>query len=237
DNGWFDLGLQLKHEGKHYNLLPLILSWLERGDRDTPLNVIAADGRRLAVPAAMVRPVAETLLELYDDSHGQVTLTRARAASLSHLSSELNEAGAQSEWHGDKTLLALAEKVKCLSVDQQALMKSAKAPRTLKAELRAYQLTGMAWLNFLHDAGFCGVLADDMGLGKTVQALAHILSLKQQRKLKGPCLVVAPTSVLHNWAREAQRFAPSLKARVWHGPERHDTPLTDSKSTLVITSY
>ncbi|MFK7994013.1 MAG: SNF2-related protein [Granulosicoccus sp.] len=237
DNGWFDLSLQLKHEGKHYNLLPLILSWLQRGDRDTPLNVIAADGRRLAVPAAMVRPVAETLLELYDDSKGQVAVTRARAASLSNLRSELSDAGAQSEWSGDKTLLALAKKVERISVDQQALIKSAKAPRTLKAELRAYQLTGMAWLNFLYEAGFCGVLADDMGLGKTIQTLAHLLSLKQKRKLKGPCLVVAPTSVLHNWAREAERFAPGLNARVWHGAERHEKPLLDGESMLVITSY
>lgn len=237
DNGWFDLGLKLNHDGKQYNLLPLILNWLERGDRDTPLSVIAADGRRLAVPAAMVRPVAETLLELYDDAKGQVSLTRARAASLSQLSRELNDAGAQSEWSGDKTLLALAAKVERISVDQQMLIKTAKAPRTLKAELRGYQLTGMAWLNFLHDAGFCGVLADDMGLGKTVQTLAHLLSLKQKRKLTGPCLVVAPTSVLHNWAREAQRFAPSLKTRVWHGLERHDSPLADDDPILVITSY
>jgi len=237
DNGWFDLALQLRYEDKQYNLLPLILSWLQRGDKNTPLNVIADDGRRLAVPAAMIRPVAETLLELYDDSQGQVTLTRARAASLSHLSGELSDAGAKSEWHGDKTLLALAEKVERISGDQQLLMKSAKAPKTLKAELRSYQLTGMAWLNFLHDAGFCGVLADDMGLGKTVQTLAHLLSLKQKRKLLGPCLVVAPTSVLHNWAREAQRFAPGLNVRVWHGPERHENPLADSKAKLIITSY
>ncbi|MFK8079839.1 MAG: SNF2-related protein [Granulosicoccus sp.] len=237
DNGWFDLGLQLRHEGKQYNLLPLILSWLQRGDRNTPLNVIAADGRRLSVPASMIRPVAETLLELYDDSKGHVAVTRARAASLTNLGSELSAVGAQSEWSGDKTLLALAEKMERVSVDQQALMKAAKAPRTLKAELRDYQLTGMAWLNFLHEAGFCGVLADDMGLGKTVQTLAHLLSLKQKRKLKGPCLVVAPTSVLYNWSREAQRFAPALKARVWHGAERHDTPLADGESMLVITSY
>ena len=208
DNNWFDLGLQLKHKGQRYNLLPLILDWLARGDRDKPLSVVAADGSRLSVPSAMIRPVAETLLELYDDSREQLSLTRARAASLTRLSDELGDAGAQSEWSGDKTLLALAEKVERVTVNQQALLKSAKAPRTLKAELREYQLTGMAWLNFLHEAGFCGVLADDMGLGKTVQTLAHVLSLKQRRKLDGPCLVVAPTSVLGNWARETERFAP-----------------------------
>ena len=237
DNGWFDLALQVKHEGTSYNLLPLVLNWLEHGNRESPLTVISNDGRRLSVPADMIKPVANTLLELYDDSKGQVAVTRARALGLSKLSTELAEAGAQSEWQGDKALLALTNKIERISADLELLLASAKAPRALKAELRPYQLTGMAWLNFLHDAGLCGVLADDMGLGKTIQTLAHILSLKQRRKLKGPCLVVAPTSVLHNWAREAERFAPSLKVRVWHGQDRHESPLAESNALLVVTSY
>ena len=237
DNGWFDLALQVKHEGTSYNLLPLILNWLEHGNRESPLTVISNDGRRLSVPADMIKPVANTLLELYDDSKGQVAVTRARALGLSKLTTELAEAGAQSEWQGDKALLALTHKIERISGDLELLLASAKAPRTLKAELRPYQLTGMAWLNFLHDAGLCGVLADDMGLGKTIQTLAHILSLKQRRKLKGPCLVVAPTSVLHNWAREAERFAPSLKVHVWHGQDRHENPLAQSNALLVVTSY
>ena len=237
DNGWFDLGLQLKHEGTSYNLLPLILTWLERGNKDKPLSIVSNDGRRLKVPATMIKPVANTLLELYDDTKGQIAVTRARALSLSRLNTELAEAGAHSEWHGDKALLALTKKIDRISSNQEVLLTSAKAPRTLKAELRSYQLTGMAWLNFLYDAGLCGVLADDMGLGKTIQTLAHILSLKQRRKLNGPCLVVAPTSVLHTWAREAERFAPSLKVRIWHGQERHEQPLTHSDALLVVTSY
>ena len=237
DNGWFDLGLQLKHEGTSYNLLPLILNWLAQGNRNTPLTIIADDGRRLSVPPEMVRPVADILMELYDDSTEQLPVSRGRALSLTKLSEELSEAGASTEWHGDKTLLALADKIERVSINQDSLLKAAKAPRTLKAELRPYQLTGMAWLNFLHEAELCGVLADDMGLGKTVQTLAHVLSLKQRRRLKGPVLVVAPTSVLHNWAREAQRFAPSLNTRVWHGAERHAEPLTECDALLVVTSY
>ena len=237
DNGWFDLALQLRHDGASYNLLPLILQWLERGERHSALNIVSADGRRLSVPAEMVRPVADTLLELYDDSYEGVSVSRARALSLTKLDEELRDAGAQSEWHGDKELLALATKIESVSANQDSLLKSAKAPRTLKAELRPYQLTGMAWLDFLHSAGLCGVLADDMGLGKTIQTLAHILSLKQRRKLTGPCLVVAPTSVLQNWEREARRFAPILKVRLWHGADRHEHPLEDDDAVLVITSY
>lgn len=79
-------------------------------------------------------------------------------------------------------------------------------PATLAAELRPYQEEGFAWLARLArlEAGAC--LADDMGLGKTVQAIALIL----HRAAEGPCLVVAPTSVVPNWAAEILRFAPTL---------------------------
>ena len=82
-------------------------------------------------------------------------------------------------------------------------------PSTLQAELRDYQLDGFRWLSRLAhwQAGAC--LADDMGLGKTVQAIAAML----EQAPHGPCLVIAPTSVCHNWENELTRFAPSLAIR------------------------
>ncbi len=100
-------------------------------------------------------------------------------------------------------------------------------PRDLRADLRPYQRAGLQWLRFLRDMELNGVLADDMGLGKTVQALAAMLDAG------GRHLVVAPTSVLRNWAIEAARFAPTLKVNVYHGPDRRLDPTAD----LTITSY
>ncbi|MEI6986114.1 MAG: DEAD/DEAH box helicase, partial [Rhodospirillaceae bacterium] len=79
-------------------------------------------------------------------------------------------------------------------------------PSTLQAELRDYQVEGFLWLSRLAhwQAGAC--LADDMGLGKTIQAIAVML----EQAPHGPCLVIAPTSVCHNWERELERFAPTL---------------------------
>ena len=94
-----------------------------------------------------------------------------------------------------------------------------KKPRNLKAKLRPYQDQGISWLKFIHDIGSGGVLADDMGLGKTLQAIALFLLVKAQEK-KFSALVVAPTSVVGNWEREINRFAPSLKVTVWHGADR-----------------
>lgn len=89
-------------------------------------------------------------------------------------------------------------------------------PETLCVTLRDYQLTGFRWLTRLSSVEVGAVLADDMGLGKTVQALALLAC----RASEGPAIVVAPTSLGDNWAREAARFAPSLRIRLHRGPLR-----------------
>jgi hypothetical protein len=97
-------------------------------------------------------------------------------------------------------------------------------PADLKATLRTYQQTGVHWLSFLKKARLGALLADDMGLGKTVQALCV---------LEAPALVVAPTSVVFNWAEEAARFRPGLRVALYHGPGR----ALDPKADLTLTSY
>jgi superfamily II DNA or RNA helicase len=100
----------------------------------------------------------------------------------------------------------------------------APLPEDFDGELRGYQQTGINWLTFLREAGMGGVLADDMGLGKTVQALCMIDT---------NTLVVAPRSVLRNWEIEANRFRPSLKVSIYHGPDRK----LDKTADVVITTY
>lgn len=89
-------------------------------------------------------------------------------------------------------------------------------PSTLKAELRDYQQTGFRWMTRLAHWGVGACLADDMGLGKTVQALAVLLD----RASDGPALIVAPTSVCHNWIVETHRFAPTLNPVLFGGKDR-----------------
>src|SRR5262249_57030738 len=104
------------------------------------------------------------------------------------------------------------------------------------ARLRPYQEGGLSWLWFPHRHGLGGILADDMGLGKTVQALAL---LQQARNVEGshPSLVVAPTSVLPNWQREAERFTPGLRVAVWHGQDRRGRMEDFAGGDVVLTSY
>jgi superfamily II DNA or RNA helicase len=119
------------------------------------------------------------------------------------------------------------------SIDE---IEPAKKPRSLKAQLRPYQEAGLSWLKFIHEMSSGGVLADDMGLGKTLQTIALLCSVKQEEK-KIRALIVAPTSVVPNWAREIERFAPSLKTMIWHGADRHEQKEELETSEVVITSY
>jgi non-specific serine/threonine protein kinase len=114
----------------------------------------------------------------------------------------------------------------------------------LKATLRPYQQAGLRWLYLLSKLGLGACLADDMGLGKTIQVLALLLVLKRNAVgTHRPSLLVAPASLLANWAAEAERFAPGLRLLVAHPSAM---PLADFRALdaarlnavdLVITSY
>jgi len=109
-------------------------------------------------------------------------------------------------------------------------------PAELTSILREYQHHGFNWMHFLHRHRFNGILADDMGLGKTIQALAYLQDLKDRQGFK-PSLVLAPTSVVFNWAAEAEKFTPRLKALVFTGPLRKKLIPELKQADLVLTSY
>jgi len=113
------------------------------------------------------------------------------------------------------------------------------APDGFVGELRPYQLTGFAWMANLTRRGFGVCLADDMGLGKTIQAIALMLHDRNQAG-RQPSLVVCPTSLVGNWAREVSRFAPSLTVHVHHGNQRSegDAFVSESEAAdVVISTY
>jgi superfamily II DNA or RNA helicase len=138
----------------------------------------------------------------------------------------------------DHQALAWSESVRALA--RLAEIPRYDVPSALTAKLRPYQAAGYAWLSFLYDHRLGGVLADDMGLGKTVQTLAMILKARTENPDGPPFLVVAPTSVVGNWADEAARFAPGLTvAQIGGTRSTRGTTLAEAcaGADLVVTSY
>ncbi|RXI04738.1 hypothetical protein DVH24_039012 [Malus domestica] len=92
-----------------------------------------------------------------------------------------------------------------------------QTPELFKGSLKEYQLKGLQWLVNCYEQGLNGILADEMGLGKTIQAIAFLAHLAEEKNIWGPFLVVAPASVLNNWADEISRFCPDLKTLPYWG--------------------
>ncbi len=108
-------------------------------------------------------------------------------------------------------------------------------PKNLKATLRPYQKRGYQWLYNNSKVGFGSIIADDMGLGKTLQVISLLLQFKQEGRLdKKKALIVVPTTLITNWQKEIERFAPELLPHIYHGAKR-EFKTTDCD--MVITSY
>ncbi|MEU5076635.1 DEAD/DEAH box helicase [Streptomyces asoensis] len=108
-------------------------------------------------------------------------------------------------------------------------------PAALDAALRDYQRRGLDWLARNTALGLGCCLADDMGLGKTVTLIALHLHRHTDPSAAGPTLVVCPTSLLGNWQREIEKFAPGTPVRRFHGRQRDLTALADGE--FVLTTY
>ncbi|MBD2864793.1 DEAD/DEAH box helicase [Paenibacillus sp. IB182363] len=114
------------------------------------------------------------------------------------------------------------------------------SPAGFTGTLRGYQLEGSSWLYFLRRFGLGGCLADDMGLGKTIQWIAYLMKVIEKEKPGMPALLICPTSVLGNWQKELERFAPTVNVYVHYGTGRVKGEAFSEYAAgydLVITSY
>ena len=113
-------------------------------------------------------------------------------------------------------------------------------PQGFVGTLREYQKRGFYWLTFLRDHGIGACLADDMGLGKTIQSICLLLYERENKLTDKPTLIICPTSVVGNWEKEIEKFAPGLKTAIHHGNSRwsyENFSQEINKNEVVITTY
>lgn len=193
--------------------------------------IVEIDGEWLALQPADVKAAQD----IFDKGNSQLKLTVEDALKLS---SGNNDTIEKLPLIGFETSGILSELINNLNNNQK--LKTIPTPSQFKGTLRPYQKHGFSWLSFLEKWNFGACLADDMGLGKTIQLIAFLTNLKKEKMLVSPVLIVCPTSVINNWQREIQKFAPILKTMIYHGeqrPKNKDFLKTVKKEELVITSY
>ncbi len=237
--GWMTFETGIRVDGRQVNLLPFLYRFLRecRGwsqnrfeEALTGTTVpVPTDTCVALIPGERMLAMVLGLFELYGedplDKTNRLRVDEWRAA-------ELAVARCTGGWQPPPAIRALVR-----SVAGALDIAPMPAPAGMAVELRPYQEYGLGWLSFLRDQGLGGILADDMGLGKTVQAIALLQREKNAGRLDLPALVVGPTSVLPNWRRELQRFAPGLRVRVLHGPDRHAAMDDFTDTDVVVTSY
>ncbi|HEY8040916.1 MAG TPA: DEAD/DEAH box helicase [Polyangiaceae bacterium] len=239
---WFGLELGVEIDGARVDLLPVLLEMLERLDADGGLDALASSCRatwalrvnethHVTVPLDRLRALLRVVAELYqgEHRHGRA-FPEVRAGALVELDAAFRRGGAAIVWN-DRA--GVTERARA----RTGPLRPAEPPAGLRATLRSYQAEGVAFLQRLREAGRGGVLADEMGLGKTLQTIAHVCVELEQGRLDAPALVVAPTTLVGNWARELARFAPGLRVVVLHGPERRARWSEVPGAHVVVTTY
>lgn len=241
DNGWFDLDMGVVVEGERLPLAPLLASlfqrdtrWLETVDLlripdNELIELRTPTNKRLRVPAERLKPLAATLIDLFDGFAGGncLRVSRFDAQRLKVL-----DDSRRWQFRGQAEIMALADRL-LAAQGVQAIA----PPAGLRLDLREYQKEGVAWMQFLREHGLSGILADDMGLGKTAQALAHLLMEKEAGRLDRPALIVLPTSLVFNWINEVHRFAPGLSLLALQGGDRKAHFDDIQQHDLVLTTY
>ncbi len=241
DEGAVALDFGIVWRDQRHSLIAALASWLELAPEALLRDLLLGDPGEGEVSlwldeqhvVAMPYPrLAATLRALVDSPEDRRVIASNRVVVPRSRLVEIAQAARHWSMDGEPELAALSRRLARFEG-----IEPADPPDGFRARLREYQRYGLGWLQFLREFGFGGILADDMGLGKTLQTLAHVLTEKRAGRLRHPCLVVAPTSLLFNWRAESRRFAPELRVLMLHGPDRRGLFGWIGEHDLVLTSY
>lgn len=239
-NQFFSYRLGILIDGEAVSIVPLVVQLLkeytsavaiEQMLDETLLQLPLDEHKRLEIKAGRIKPLLRFLLQYglrkLNPDHDHLEINPYQMVLMQEAEQAMRMVSAR--WQGTDTI---RERLKALA---QINVAPIIPPKGLTAKLRDYQLQGLNWLQLLREHRFGGILADDMGLGKTIQALAQLLYEKEQGRLNKPALIIAPTSLIGNWATEAKRFTPALKTLIFHGTDRHDDEFDNYD--LIISTY
>jgi superfamily II DNA or RNA helicase len=222
-NDWFDLGFQITIDGRPVPFVKLYKA-LARGTKKIKLS----DDSFLSLN----RPIFDRLKALLAEAD-LIAEWEPEAPKISRM-----HVGLWSEFEdlADESEPAVTWRESARALTDLDHLPATEVPHLNGARLRPYQVQGFRWLALLYRCRLGGILADDMGLGKTLQTLALIAHAQAE----APFLVVAPTSVVDNWVKEAAAFTPGLEVRVIaESTKKRGIPLAEvaDGADVIVTSY
>ena len=218
-NGWFEVEGDIPIDDETVLTAAQLLQLVAESPKTGFIRLNDSDF--LAISDRLRKQLAR-LESMAVSSRGHMQISEFHASLLgSALSGELNI-------KHDKKIDQLQSKIK------KSMARQPEVPKLLKAELRDYQTDGYQWMTRMTGWGAGVCLADDMGLGKTVQTIAFMLNTAEE----GPSLVAAPASVVLNWRRELERFAPSLHVEVLNQSADRKALVEQAKAgDVILTTY
>lgn len=228
DEAW-RLQMRISVQGKSIDLLELLAQLPQAGLEHGRIPL--ADGRLLLLPMGQAHSLVAELGDLSGSMSGQGSHGRLPNSQLGRLALLAQTLPDTTQWLDGDGLLDRAHRL------LQPAQTLPQGELGIRATLRDYQWQGVCWLQHVRALGINGLLADDMGLGKTLQTIAHLSLERSQGRLTVPALIVAPTSLVHNWHQELQRFAPLLRLCLVHGAARHRHWDALAAYDVLITSY
>ncbi|MCP4494568.1 MAG: DEAD/DEAH box helicase [Gammaproteobacteria bacterium] len=230
ENNSLQVKVSLKLDDGDINLLDLLdqLEKFNHKQRNDQYTLHLSGQRLLLLPAKQVDGIMNELGDLLTTRGQALHLPASQISRLDGLHQQLPES---TRWLGDTQYLDMAHNL------HQTPTLLVQAIKNIETELRHYQWTGVCWLQHLKQHRVNGLLADDMGLGKTLQTLAHLSLERQQGELRSPALIIVPSSLMHNWMVESQKFTPQLRCLIFHGSKRYQQWGNLKDYDILITSY
>ncbi len=219
ESDWLDLRVKATVEHQDIPVRHLVHALIER-ERFVQLS----DGSLGAIPKEWIDKLSEVIgvLEVTDQGF---RAQPAQVAVVEEVVSVAQEHDASPQYEDLRKRFA-----------RGPLPLEKEQPDGFAGQLRPYQHKGYEWMSHLRALGVGGLLADDMGLGKTCQILASLLDAREVGMTE-PFLIVVPTSLVYNWKKEAEKFAPSFNIYIHHGEARQTNAAFLSKQDLIITTY
>jgi hypothetical protein len=226
EHDWFNLGVTVTVSGEAVEFTDLFTAL-----SDEKTQMMLPSGRVIRLDHPSFNKLRDLITEsraVHENSSEGLTVSRYQAGLWEELEALGVTARQTAAWQSAmQSLLATTPPVQI------------PAPDDLQATLRPYQAAGFSWLAFLANNRLGGILADDMGLGKTMQVISLLLWHKGQPGSadRRPIIIVAPTSVVENWAGELARFAPTLTTVIMRSGDRTAHHAAAVEADVVVTSY